>query len=149
MRTQICWFDQSRSRSPIYVMAPIPDTEMLKWLIQCTWNIAMTHKTIKRWTFQLGFNITRLKWSTFECNTTEIQYCSLMQLISIYGIYIAPLHGNYSEAPPAQARAKKKVLRRLQNELEKSCGRECNSKGRPFQIEGPAAEKALFCLVAM
>ena len=33
--------------------------------------------------------------------------------ISIYGIYIAPLQGNYSEALPAQARAKRKVLRRL------------------------------------
>jgi len=29
--------------------------------------------------------------------------------ISIYGIYIAPLKGNYSEALPAQARAKRKV----------------------------------------
>ena len=33
--------------------------------------------------------------------------------LSIYGIYIAPLRGNYSEALPAQARAKRKVLRRL------------------------------------
>ena len=33
--------------------------------------------------------------------------------ISIYGIYIAPLQGNYSEALPDQARAKRKVLRRL------------------------------------
>src|SRR6218665_4083114 len=33
--------------------------------------------------------------------------------LSIYGIYIAPLQGNYSEALPAQARAKRKVLRRL------------------------------------
>jgi len=31
--------------------------------------------------------------------------------LSIYGIYIAPLLGNYSEVLPAQARAKKKVLR--------------------------------------
>jgi len=30
--------------------------------------------------------------------------------LSIYGIYIAPLQGNYSEALPAQARAKWKVL---------------------------------------
>jgi len=30
--------------------------------------------------------------------------------LSIYGIYIAPLQGNYSEALPAQARAKIKVL---------------------------------------
>ena len=33
--------------------------------------------------------------------------------LSIYGIYIAPLQGNYSEALPAQTRAKRKVLRRL------------------------------------
>jgi len=31
--------------------------------------------------------------------------------LSIYEIYIAPLQGNYSEALPAQARAKIKVLR--------------------------------------
>jgi len=31
--------------------------------------------------------------------------------MSIYGIYIAPLQGNYSEALPAQAWAKWKVLR--------------------------------------
>src|SRR6218665_935972 len=33
--------------------------------------------------------------------------------LSIYEIYIAPLQGNYSEALPAQARAKIKVLRSL------------------------------------
>src|SRR6218665_3470362 len=33
--------------------------------------------------------------------------------LSIYGIYIAPLQGNYSEALPAQARAKIKVLSSL------------------------------------
>jgi len=33
--------------------------------------------------------------------------------LSIYRIYIAPLQGNYSEALPTQARAKRKVLRRL------------------------------------
>jgi len=33
--------------------------------------------------------------------------------LSIYGIYIAPLQGNYSEALTAQVRAKRKVLRRL------------------------------------
>jgi len=30
--------------------------------------------------------------------------------LSVYEIYIAPLQGNYSEALPAQARAKIKVL---------------------------------------
>jgi len=55
----------------------------------------------------------------------------------------------YSEALPAQARTKRKILRRLQNELEKSRGRERNLRGRPFQIEGPASEKALFCLVTV
>src|SRR6218665_1900642 len=33
--------------------------------------------------------------------------------LSIYGIYIAPLQGNYSEALPAQTWAKIKVLRSL------------------------------------
>ena len=32
-----------------------------------------------------------------------------LAILSIYGIYIAPLQGNYSEALPAQARAKRKV----------------------------------------
>jgi len=39
----------------------------------------------------------------------------LLLILSIYGIYIAPLQANYSEAFPAQARAKRKVLRRLVN----------------------------------
>ena len=34
-------------------------------------------------------------------------------ILSIYEIYIAPLQGYYSEAIPAQARAQRKVLRRL------------------------------------
>jgi len=38
---------------------------------------------------------------------------SLSIYLSIYGIYIALLQGNYSEALPAQARAKIKVLRSL------------------------------------
>jgi len=33
--------------------------------------------------------------------------------LSIYEIYIAPLQVNYSEVLPAQAREKRKVLRRL------------------------------------
>jgi len=33
--------------------------------------------------------------------------------LSIYGIDIAPLQGNYSEVLPAQAQAKRKVLSRL------------------------------------
>jgi len=33
--------------------------------------------------------------------------------LSIYEIYITPLQGNYSEAPPAQCRAKIKVVRSL------------------------------------
>ena len=39
-------------------------------------------------------------------------YWNLIYL-SIYGIYIVPLQGNYSEALPAKARAKIKVLRCL------------------------------------
>src|SRR6218665_1055090 len=62
--------------------------------------------------------------------------------LSIYGIYIAPLKGNYSEALPAQARAKRKALRRLKNELEKSRGRERNSRERPFHY----CHESLKCL---
>src|SRR6218665_2009335 len=58
--------------------------------------------------------------------------------LSIYiSTYIAPLQGNYSEALPAQARPKWRVLRSLYKELERSCGRERSSEGRPFQTEGP------------
>ena len=40
--------------------------------------------------------------------------------LSIYEIYIAPLQGNYSEAPRAQARVKIKVKRNLFKEVGKS-----------------------------
>src|SRR6218665_3197393 len=66
---------------------------------------------------------------------------SISIYFSSYGIYIAPLQDNYSEALQAQAWAKTKLFRRLINELKKSRGRERNSRGRPFQIEGPAAGK--------
>jgi len=42
-------------------------------------------------------------------------HCSVRMLHNVYlGIYIAPLQGNYSEALPAQARAKGKEFRRPQ-----------------------------------
>jgi len=37
----------------------------------------------------------------------------VVSYLSIYKIYIAPLQGNYSEALPAQAQAKIKVLSSL------------------------------------
>src|SRR6218665_3241495 len=48
------------------------------------------------------------RWYTVvdEMSVDEIYLC-------IYRIYIVPLQGSYSEALPAQARAKRKVLRRL------------------------------------
>jgi len=52
---------------------------------------------------------------------------------SIYGIYIAPLQGNYSEALPAQAQVKIKGFKELENELDKSRIRERSSDGRLFQ----------------
>src|SRR6218665_522674 len=67
----------------------------------------------------------------------------------IYQLIIAPLQGNYSEALPAQARTKRRVLRSLYKELERSRGRERSSEERPFKTEGPTIEKALFCLVAV
>ena len=45
---------------------------------------------------------------------------------SIYGIYIAPLQGNYSEALPAQA--KRKVLRQCMNVSIVKLGDESQSK---------------------
>jgi len=41
------------------------------------------------------------------CASVKIKLC---HYLSIYGIYIAPLQGNYSEALPAQARAKRMDL---------------------------------------
>ena|SRR6218665_390865 len=71
-------------------------------------------------------------------DTTSI-YLSIYLCIS--EIYVAPLRGNYSEALPAQAWAKIKVLRSLQNKLDKSCGRERSSDGRLFQAEGRQSRK--------
>ena len=76
---------------------------------------------------------------TFSDEVTEVY----LSYLSIYGIYIAPLQGNYSETLPAQARAKIKVLSSLFYKLDKSCGRERISDGRLFQAEGPTIEKAL------
>ena len=79
-----------------------------------------------------------------QCNL-----CALIIYLSIYEIYIAPLQGNYSEALPAQARAKIKVLWSLYNELDKSRGRERSSDRRLFQAEGPTMEKTLCGLMAV
>src|SRR6218665_2205924 len=76
-------------------------------------------------------------------------YPRMYHYLSIYGIYIALLQANYSEAFPAQARAKIKVLRSLKNELDKSRVRERISGGRLFQREGPTIAKALCCLMAV
>ena len=48
-----------------------------------------------------------------KCGTPELLRLYINIYLSIYGIYIAPLQGNYSEALPAQTRAKIKVLRSL------------------------------------
>jgi len=74
---------------------------------------------------------------------------TIIASLSIYEIYIAPLQGNYSEALPAHAQAKIKVLRSLQKELDKSRGRERSSDGRLFEAEEPTIEKALCCLMAV
>src|SRR6218665_651299 len=47
------------------------------------------------------------------CLCLSCIYIYIYIYLSIYEIYIAPLQGNYSEALPAQARAKIKVLRSL------------------------------------
>ena len=41
----------------------------------------------------------------------------LCRCLSVYGTYITPLQGNYSEALPAQARTKRKVLSKLKKKL--------------------------------
>jgi len=55
---------------------------------------------------------------------------SLIYLSIYISTYIAPLQGNYSEALPAQARPKRRVLRSLWKELERSRGRKRSSEGR-------------------
>ena len=62
--------------------------------------------TIKQENAVLTHTHFPLKLSKLTIQMVEQQY------LSIYGIYIAPLQGNYSEALPAQAWAKRKVLRR-------------------------------------
>src|ERR1043165_10141682 len=65
----------------------------------------------------------------------------------ISNIYIAPLQENYSEALPTPARLKRAVLRCEKNIGEKVLGKRRSSRGRPFQVEGPTAKKARFCIV--
>src|ERR1700733_11517899 len=62
-------------------------------------------------------------------------------------IYIAPLQGIYSEAPPTPARRKRTVLRLDRNTDGIDLGRKRRSRGSPFQVEGPRTEKARFCLM--
>ena len=50
--------------------------------------------------------------------------------LSIYGIYITPLPGNYSEVLAAQAKSKRKVFRSLYKELDRSRCYESNSDDR-------------------
>ena len=52
---------------------------------------------------------------------------------------MAPLQGNYSEAPLAQPRQKRKVLRAEKKEAGEPRGRDRNSGGSPFQVEGEGA----------
>src|SRR5688572_11634539 len=65
------------------------------------------------------------------------------------GIYIAPLQGNYSEALPTPTRPKITVLSLVRKVSSRLPGCRCSSRGRPFQIIGPATEKARFCIVAV
>ena len=55
-------------------------------------------------------------------------------------LYIAPFEvtTNYSEAVPGPVTKKG-----LKQTIKRDCQVTCNSRGRPFQIEGPAAEGAL------
>ena len=57
---------------------------------------------------EVGYTFLKKTRMPVQYNTTLSIYLS----ISIYRIYIAPLQGNCSEALPAQAWAKWKVLRR-------------------------------------
>ena len=52
-----------------------------------------------------------------------------------------PFKKNYSEALPTPARLKRTVLRREKNERDRVLGKRRSSRGRPFQVEGPTAEK--------
>ena len=57
-------------------------------------------------------------------------------------IYIAPLPDNYSEALPTHPRLKSAVLRLRQNVTVRTLGSRRKCRESPFQIEGPATEKA-------
>src|SRR6218665_755929 len=57
-----------------------------------------------------------LAFPTLMCTYKTLASCKLLcrtSNLSIYGIYIAPLQGNYSEALSAQAWPKIKILRSL------------------------------------
>src|SRR5688572_28706077 len=65
------------------------------------------------------------------------------------GIYLALLQGNYSEALPTTTRPKRIVLslvRKVSGRLQEY---RRSSRGRPFQIIGPATEKSRICTVAV
>ena len=72
----------------------------------------------------------------------------LLTYLPIYRVYIVPLQGNYSEALPAQARSKRRVLGSIKV-TKRSHGGERRSEGRLFQTEGPTIKKALFCQVVV
>ena len=62
---------------------------------------------IKRWVRRMS-KLTEVFWESVTKSWCSVGKGAELQRGSIYGIYIAPLQGNYSEALPAQARTKRK-----------------------------------------
>src|SRR6218665_126709 len=54
----------------------------------------------------------------------------------------SPFKKTYSEALPTPVRLTRTVFKREKNERDKDLGKRRNSRGRPFQVEGPTTEKA-------
>src|SRR5688572_27506562 len=82
-------------------------------------------------------------------HTVDIIITTMIHSFIHSGIYIAPLQGNYSEALPTPTRPKRTVLSLVRKVSGRLPGCRRSSRGRPFQIIGPATEKARFCIVAV
>src|SRR5688572_28000707 len=82
-------------------------------------------------------------------HTVDIIITTMIHSFIHSGIYIAPLQGNYSEALPTPTRPKRTVLSLVRKVSGRLPGCRRSSRGRPFQIIGPATEKARLCIVAV
>src|SRR6218665_2209988 len=83
-----------------------------------------------------------------DCHTTYLtNFCYYYYYYNTF-IY-HPFKIAYSESLPAQPLPNITVLRAERKEMERSTGIWRSVTGRPFQVTGPATEKARPCLVAV